>query len=175
MGIKEGRVGHGFAIAGLALASVVFAPEATAYHWCRVDGTVPGTGPSVIAIGSGDDEPYRTVYIDDRDFADLDGDDQAGGIWIYIESNRQTGLQPGARDSMPMRTAFDAYNSLPRVHVDPIVVLEPDPSRPVRPQGLTVFPNGLDAPPRIDQIEGYQDPCFPDDPPPDYVPDELLF
>ena len=55
------------------------------------DGSVPGTSGSVMAVTAGP----STFYVDDRDWFDLDDDGQAGGIWIYEESNGQDGLQRG--------------------------------------------------------------------------------
>ena len=57
----------------------------------RTDGTIPGSEASVTTVSAGG----KTFYVDDRDHADLDDDYEAGGIWIYEESNGQEGLQRG--------------------------------------------------------------------------------
>ena len=77
-----------------ALAATVMVAPASAQ--CPAgDGTLPGSSSSVTAVGTGDATPYTTIYVDDRDLADLDDDGNAQGIWIYIESNGERGLQRG--------------------------------------------------------------------------------
>jgi hypothetical protein len=56
---------------------------------CEADGTIPGTAAKTYTVSAGN----LTFYIDDRDYADLDDDGVAGGIWIYLESNGVEGLQ----------------------------------------------------------------------------------
>ena len=58
---------------------------------CEFDGSAPGTVAKAYAVSAGG----QTIYVDDRDYADLDNDGVAGGIWIYYESNRVAGLQRG--------------------------------------------------------------------------------
>jgi len=102
------------------------------------DGTVPGSASSVTAIGTKDSTQYTTIYIDDRDFQDLDEDNVAGGLWGYLESNTYRGLQRGGD-----QIVFTFVNpNVPRV--EPISVLPPNPGGlPVFPTGLTLLPNGL--------------------------------
>lgn len=58
-------------------------------------GAGGGTGLGVIDIGG-------LVYIDDRDYVN------GNGLWIYVESNGQTGLQRGA--SNPLGIADPSFN-----------------------------------------------------------------
>jgi hypothetical protein len=54
-------------------------------------GTVPGSPATVYVIDAG----AATVYIDDSDMLDLDGDGVSQGLSVYLESNGTPGLQPG--------------------------------------------------------------------------------
>lgn len=119
-----------------ALAAVVGVAPASAQ--CPAgDGSLPGSSDSVTTVGTGDATPYTTIYVDDRDFADVDDDGNAGGLWIYIETNEVAGLQRGGEHV--------GWSYLPRVpQVAPIPVLPPNPGGlPIFPNGLTLFPNGF--------------------------------
>ena len=123
-------------LATCALAAVVTAAPASAS--CPAgDGTVPGTSSSVTRVGTGDATPYTTIYVDDRDFADSDDDGNAGGLWIYLETNEVAGLQRGGER---IESPF-----LPQPpYVEPIPVLPPNPGGlPILPRGFTLFPDGL--------------------------------
>lgn len=133
------------------LAAIVGVVPAAAYdESCpRGDGTVPGTSSSVTRVGTGDATPYTTIYVDDREFTDLDGDDDAAGLWIYLESNGIAGLQRGAR-------VHFIEEFIPRIpRVEPIPILPPNPGGlPVLPRGLTLFPNGFGGG-SVSEIEPY--------------------
>ena len=119
-------------VASIVLSAMYAAGGTPAHAYCDGDGSVPGTSASVTTVSAGP----ATFYVDDRDFADLDGNDESGGLWIYEESNGESGLQRGGHhwwlDATP--SACD---------VDPIPVLAPDPNRPVAPNGITLFPDGF--------------------------------
>lgn len=123
-------------LATSALAAVVGVAPASA-DCPQGDGTLPGSPSSVTAVGTGDATPYTTIYVDDRDFADLDNDGNAQSVWLYLESNGTAGLQRGGDQvAMPL---------IPRVPwIAPIPVLPPNPGGlPILPNGLTLFPNGF--------------------------------
>lgn len=101
------------------------------------DGTLPGSSNSVIVLGQDDGTNGQTVFVDDRDFLDIDDDGDAGGLWLYLEDNSTSGLTRGG-DQVIFRVANP---DVP--FVAPIPVLPPDPNRPVRPEGLTLFPSGI--------------------------------
>ena len=79
------------ALTAAALVAVAAtAPMASADDPCKAEGGVYekiGYGGAVITIGQGK-AGDGTIYIDDRDAT-------GNGIWIYIESNDQDGLQRG--------------------------------------------------------------------------------
>jgi hypothetical protein len=134
------------------------------------DGTIPGSGSTVTPVGTGDGTQYTTIYVDDRDFADADGDGVSGGLWTYIETNSVAELQRGGDQLI-----FDFVNpQIPRV--DPIVVLPPDASRPVRPEGLTLLPNGLGGG-SLAEAAGEHDDCTTaqDGTPWTSTPDKIIF
>jgi hypothetical protein len=119
--------------AALASSSVIMlsaTPAAFATNCGATSGTVPGTPAQVTTI---DLSPAAIFYIDDRDFADADGDGVAQGIWIYMESNGVSGLQEGGADptgNVPVGVPF----------VDPISIDVPtDPPSHV----ITLFPDGF--------------------------------
>lgn len=129
-------VAHAVLMAAAAVGAR--APFASADHtWCSdVDGTVPGSSATLIVIGQGDAEPYQSIYIDDRDGFDLDGDGEAGGLWIYAESNGSAGLTRGGE-----WIGHTLVGLLPEI--EPIYVLPADPDRPVHPGPVTLFPEGV--------------------------------
>jgi len=122
-------------LAGAALASsgliiLASAPTAFATDCGATGGTVPGTPAQTLVV---DASPAGIFYIDDRDFADADGDGVSQGLWLYMESNGNTGLQAGGEE-----TALKALPvSVP--HLDPVSVDGPDPVGHV----ITLFPSGF--------------------------------
>lgn len=82
-----------FAASALALTAVGVAAPATA-NPCGAGG---GTGLGIIDVGGA-----GLVYIDDRDYVN------GNGLWIYVESNGQPGLQRGA--SNPIGIADPSFN-----------------------------------------------------------------
>jgi hypothetical protein len=113
------------------------------------DGTIPGTPDRVTAVGP--------IYIDDRDFADLDEDDDAGGLWIYLESNNVAGLQRGGDQA--------AFATLAGAGVNPnIPYVGPTPVGP-----LTLFPNGFGGG-SLSETAGSHDDCVQSS-----TPDTILF
>lgn len=122
-----------------ALAATVMVAPASA-QCPSGDGTLPGSDSSVTAVGTGDATPYTTVYVDDRDWADLDDDGNAQGIWIYIESNGEPGLQRGGQ-----HVSASYLPTLPRI--GPTQVVPPHPGGlPILPNGITLFPGGFPPP-----------------------------
>lgn len=113
-------------VATVALATSVAAPAAHA-QCPRDDGTVPGSSTSVTTIGPDDGVAFNTYFVDDRDRLNLDGDADAGGLWLYTEHNATPGLTRGAPRAM---------TALPLPWSGPIYVVPPDPDRPVVPQGV---------------------------------------
>lgn len=72
-------------LAAVAVASVgVVAPAATA-------DPCTNYGP----LNTGKHSIGGLVYVDDRDYFWLDAPEGHGGIWIYLESNGEPGLQRG--------------------------------------------------------------------------------
>ena len=133
------------------------------------DGTVPGSGSTVTAVGLKDSTTFGTIYIDDRDFADADDDGNAGGLWVYIENNNTRGLQRGGDN-----VAFSFVN--PNVPLIPAV-----PVLPPRPGGAPVFPNGLSVGPfgggSLAEAAGGHDDCKTDQSGTTWTgkPDAILF
>ena len=146
------------AVAAGAVASFVMLNGDPAAACSRTDGTVPGSSASVVAASAGG----RTFYVDDRDVADLDADGEAGSIWIYEESNGESGLQRGGESWW--------YDAMPGIcqQVGPTQVLAPDPDRPVAPNGITLFPDGFGG--DCDYDHSYSDPCVDS-----VTPDRLWF
>lgn len=141
-----------------AMAAVVgVVPAAASDDGCPTgDGTVPGTSSSVTRVGTGDATQYTTIYVDDREFTDLDGDDDAAGLWIYLESNGIAGLQRGAE----VHFMEEFVPGPPRV--EPIPILPPNPGGlPILPRGLTLFPDGFGGG-SFGQVGPY-DPCPTDE------------
>ena len=125
----------GFVLSAAVLASLVAVAPASAE--CPTgDGTLPGSSASVTTVGTGDATPYGTIYVDDRDWLDLDDDGDAQGLWIYVESNGTAGLQRGGR-----HVAAGYVPEVPRI--DPIRVPPNPGGLPILPNGLTLFPCGL--------------------------------
>lgn len=125
----------GFVLSAALLASLVATAPASAS--CPTgDGTVPGRSASVTTVGTGDATPYGTIYVDDRDWLDLDEDGDAQGLWIYVEANGTAGLQRGGG-----HVAAGVVPDVPRV--DPIRVPPNPGGLPILPNGLTLFPCGL--------------------------------
>jgi hypothetical protein len=120
----------GAALASSGLIMLSSAPSAFATDCGATGGTVPGTPAQVITV---DASPAGIFYIDDRDFADADGDGVSQGLWTYMESNGVGGLQNGGEE-----VALAAL-PVPVPHVDPVSVDGPDPVGHV----ITLFPNGL--------------------------------
>lgn len=118
-----------------AISMVAVANAAPAGACSRTDGSVPGTSASAITVSAGP----ATFYVDDRDYADLDNDGEAGGIWIYEESNGLSGLQRGGSGAW-WEEHVPGTCELP---LGPTPVLEPDPNRPVLPNGIVLFPHGF--------------------------------
>lgn len=146
------RSGCRAAAAGL-VGVVAIAPLGPANAGCPgTSGTLPFTEASVIAIGQGDAEPYRTIYVDDRDATPSDiPEDSNEGLFVYAESNGWARLQRGGE------SAAAPYLPEHPPYVEPIVVLPPDPSRPVAPHGLTLFPNGFGGSGLYEPVGPYDD------------------
>ena len=120
------------------------------------DGSIPDSGSTVTPIGTGDSTKYTTIYVDDRDYPDLDEDNNAGGIWLYIESNDVAGLQRGG-DQLP----FTFVNpNAPRVEPVPILPANPG-GAPVLPNGFTLFPDGFGGG-SLSEAAGSHDDCRTD-------------
>ena len=139
-----------------ALAAVVTVAPASA-QCPDGDGTLPGSSDSVTTAGTGDATPYTTIYLDDRDYADLDDDGNAGGIWIYIESNDVAGLQRGG-DRIEETFIPDPPS------IGPIPVLPPNPGGlPIFPDGFTLFPDGFGGCGGCDEHPWSYDDCRTDE------------
>lgn len=122
-------------LATCALAAVVGVTPASA-ECPQGDGTLPGSPSSVKAVGTGDATPYRTVYVDDREVVDVEQDGKDHGIWLYIESNGEAGLQRGGD-----HVVMPFIPNIPRI--GPMPVVPPNPGGlPILPNGLTLFPGG---------------------------------
>ena len=121
------------------------------------DGTLPNSGSKVTRVGTGGSTQYTTIYVDDRDFLDLDDDNNSGGLWLYIESNSAAGLQRGGD-----QVVFNFVNpNVPRIN--PIPVLPPRPGGlPVFPNGLTLLPNGFGGG-SLSEAAGFHDDCKTDE------------
>lgn len=131
----------------LSGAAVVRDPAAAG---CGYRGTLTPE-PTTITIGQGDAEPYRTIYVDDRNYNPLSPtDEEQHGIWVYAESNGAAGLQRGAQHPL-----VEYVPELP--WIGPIVVIPPDRNRPVLGNGLTLFPGHGPSPPA--EIIGWYDGC----------------
>ena len=96
----------------------------------------------MIAVGTGGSTPFTTVYVDDRDFADIDDDGNAGGLWIYMETNGVAGLQRGGYGLV-------ARPEWPAPDIPPTQVLPPNPG------GLPVLPYGFWLPDDIHVKNAY--------------------
>jgi hypothetical protein len=120
------------------------------------DGTVPGTPARVTAVGP--------IYVDDRDFADADDDGDAGGLWLYLESNNQAGLQRGGDQVWFAVIAGVANPNLP--YIPPTQVVPPNPATP---NGLTLFPSGFGGG-SLSETAGGHDDCVQSS-----TPDTILF
>jgi hypothetical protein len=134
----------GAALASSGLVMLTSAPTAFASECGATGGTVPGTPAQATTV---DLSPVAIFYIDDRDFADADGDGVSQGIWIYMESNGQPGLQNGGADpsgNIPVDVP----------HVDPLSIDGPDPVGHV----ITLFPNGFGGGSLAEALGGV-DPC----------------
>lgn len=93
------------------------------------DGTVPGTAAKSVAVGP--------LYVDDRDFADVDDDGDAGGLWIYKESGKLANLQRGG-DQIAF-TVLKSKGVNPAVpYQGPVTIPAPAPVGP-----KTLFPSGI--------------------------------
>jgi len=118
------------ALASASVVSLFGAPTAFADGNCgATGGTVPGTPAQTITV---DASPAAVLYIDDRDFLDLDALGRGGGFWIYMESNNQPGLQRGGEEavlsSVPVGVPFIGPQSID-IPTDPpthVVTLFPD-------------------------------------------------
>lgn len=121
------------------------------------DGSLPNSSSKVTRVGTGGSTQYTTIYVDDRDYPDLDDDNNAGGIWLYIESNNAAGLQRGGD-----HVAFTFVNpNVPRI--EPIPVLPPRPGgAPVFPNGFTLLPNGFGGG-SLSEAAGFHDDCKTDE------------
>ena len=120
------------------------------------DGSIPDSGSTVTPIGTGDSTKYTTIYVDDRDYPDLDEDNNSGGIWLYIETNEVAGLQRGG-DMLP----FTFVNpNAPRVEPVPILPANPG-GAPVFPNGFTLFPDGFGGG-SLSEAAGAHDDCHTD-------------
>lgn len=136
------------AVATVALGAMS-ASTAHADNCPAGDGTVPGTASRVITVG-----PF---YIDDRDFADADDDDVAGGLWIYMESGKKAGLQRGG--DQVVFTVLEANGVDPTVpYQGPVKtgVIRPDTNKE-----LILFPNGIGGGSLAEEA-GSHDDCFQD-------------
>lgn len=125
---------------------------------CEFDGSIPGTPPRTYAFGAGP----AVVYVDDRDYADLNGNGVAGGIWIYLESNGVAGLQRGGvgvGDGVPVTVPY----------LPPHYVIPPDPNRPVLKDGVLIFASGFGGG-TVADVAGSYDPCVDS-----VLPDTLIF
>jgi hypothetical protein len=148
----------GAALASSGLIMLSHVPAAFATNCGATGGTVLGTPAQTITV---DLSPAAILYIDDRDYADADGDGVNQGTWIYMESNNQPGLQNGGEHVVLSQLPV----SVP--HLDPIVVDVPtDPPTHV----ITLFPDGFGGG-DVAQAAGEADPC--NDPSGSY--DSILF
>jgi hypothetical protein len=133
--------------ASSALVMLSAPPSAFATECGATSGTVPGTPAQVVTV---DASPAAVFYIDDRDYLDLDGDGVGGGLWIYMESNGQPGLQEGGEEfalaSVPVGVP----------HIDPISVDGPDPVNHV----VTLFPNGFGGGGNLAEAAGDVETCY---------------
>ncbi|HEX9682200.1 MAG TPA: hypothetical protein VGA13_03905 [Acidimicrobiales bacterium] len=128
------------ALAVLAPTAAIVATSGTAHAQCpENDGTIPGTGAKAYEAG-----PF---YIDDRDVLDLDDDDDAGGLWIYMESNDVPDLQRGGDQII--------FTMIADTGVDPEVP-PVEPIQPV-PDGPTLFPNGFGGGSLADEAGSHDD------------------
>ena len=149
-----------------AVATLIGAAPASA-QCPDSDGTLPGSSDSVTRVGTGDATPYTTVYVDDRDYADLDDDGTAGGLWIYIETNGMAGLQRGGG-----HVAFSFAD--PEV---PAVVIPPQPPTipggPYWPSPIPITVGGW----HLSEGLGFPDKCTTDEDGNEWTgePDSLLF
>lgn len=139
-----------------AAAALLTASPATAQ--CEFDGSVPGTAAKTYVISAGG----QTIYVDDRDYADLDEDGTAGGIWLYLESNHIAGLQRGGSQVVLAMIP----GTVP--YVGPVTVTLPGVG-PVPPRTITLLPAGFGGGSVADTL-GETDPCRDLAP----VPDTLL-
>lgn len=122
-------------------ALMVSAPPASAA--CQFDGSVPGTSSKAYTVLT----PAGTLYIDDRDLADLDDDGQSNGVFVYLESNGQIGLQRDDRQA--------AFDHLPGGNLPFVYHFNPMPVGPV-----TLFPNGYTlGGESLSTTAGQTDPC----------------
>jgi len=135
----------GAALASSGLIMLSTTPSAFATDCGATGGTIPGTPAQTITV---DLSPAAIIYIDDRDYADADGDGVSQGLWIYLESNGQPGLQNGGEHAVLSQLPV----SVP--HIDPISVDGPDPVGHV----ITLFPSGFGGG-DLAQAAGEADPC----------------
>jgi hypothetical protein len=142
--LSAGLAGALMATGGLVLVGTA-APTAFATECGATGGTVPGTPAQAVTV---DASPAAIFYIDDRDFADADGDGVSQGLWTYMESNGAGGLQVGGEQVV--------LSQLPVAvpHVDPVSVDGPDPVGHV----ITLFPSGLGGG-NLAQAAGEADTC----------------
>lgn len=117
-----------FTILGVSAAMIGLLFAGPAGAACEFDGSIPGTAAKVYTIAT----PVATFYVDDRDYLDLDDDNQAGGVWLYLESNGQAGLQRGTQ-----HVAFVVFEVGGEPLIPVIHHFDPTPVGPV-----TLFPNG---------------------------------
>lgn len=125
------------------------------------EGTLPGSSNTVTPIGTDDGTQYTTVYVDDRDFTDSDDNSSvAGGLWLYVETNKTRGLQRGG--DHVVFTLHPALNpNVPRV--EPIRVLPAGGGvgLPVPARDVILFPNGIGGG-SLSELAGFHDDCKTD-------------
>ncbi|MGQ0434039.1 MAG: hypothetical protein ACT452_16735 [Microthrixaceae bacterium] len=135
--------------AAAVLATVVLgAAPASADHMCpNNDGSLPNAPARSTKVGP--------VYVDDRDYPDLDEDNDSGGIWLYYESGVKPNLQRGG-DQIIFTVVQDAGVN-PKV---PVVKKIEGPKSPTTGQPIiTLFPNDFGGG-SISQTVGSHDDCF---------------
>ena len=132
------KLGLALGAGAVTISTLGFGAAPASSAECVKDGSVPGGGPAVYTVGSGNG---TTFYVDDRDFADADEDGAAGGIWLYQEANSTAGLQRGGAQFVEAMIP----GSAPKIN--------PTPVGP-----FTLFPNGFGGTSWSETLGG-KDPC----------------
>lgn len=135
--------------ASAAVVTVAFGSTPAQAQCPGNDGSLPGSGPRVVPVG-----PF---YVDDRDYPDLDDDNDSGGIWIYMESGKKAGLQRGGDQIFFVLLKNNGVNpTIPRVNPIVLPVNKPTDGKPV-----TLFPNGIGGGSLAEEA-GAHDDCLQD-------------